>query len=285
MKRLVALSRSPAYSPNQHRTNDAAILEEVVAAMAPLGWVGTTIGERDVVAGRVPAGDLYLNMCQGIAASNRLLDLSLSGPIHNHPASVLNCHRHNLARILRAAELPFPETVFVPTSDPHPNGPIVRMAAEHDLLWVKRSDVHAEVTEDVVRTTLSGLASTIERFAGRGIGSIAIQGHVAGPIVKFYGVAGGSFFHWYVAEAGGQRPVEVDVERLAELANAAAAALGLEIFGGDAAIPRPDLPVLIDINDWPSFAPVRAGAARAIAERVHHLFTRDQLTCSSNSKK
>jgi len=44
------------------------------------------------------------------------------------------------------------------------------------------------------------------------------------------------------------------------------------VFGGDVAFPEPDRPVLIDINDWPSFAPFRDEAARAIADYVTHRF-------------
>jgi glutathione synthase/RimK-type ligase-like ATP-grasp enzyme len=60
----------------------------------------------------------------------------------------------------------------------------------------------------------------------------------------------------------------VDEARLQELAFCAAETVGLEVFGGDVAIPSPDRPVLIDINDWPSFAPFRTEAAGAIADYV-----------------
>jgi hypothetical protein len=40
------------------------------------------------------------------------------------------------------------------------------------------------------------------------------------------------------------------------------------VFGGDVAFPTPTDPVLIDLNDWPSFAPVRAAAAEAIAAYI-----------------
>jgi hypothetical protein len=40
------------------------------------------------------------------------------------------------------------------------------------------------------------------------------------------------------------------------------------VFGGDVAVPDPDAPVLIDINDWPSFAAVRSRAAEAIATYI-----------------
>jgi len=88
---------------------------------------------------------------------------------------------------------------------------------------------------------------------------------VPGPIVKFYAVADGRFFSWYPAD-GGQ--VEIAEQRLRELVFAAARAVGLEIFGGDVAFPTPDDPVLIDLNDWPSFAPVRVDAAAAIAAYI-----------------
>jgi len=92
-------------------------------------------------------------------------------------------------------------------------------------------------------------------------------------VVKFYGVTDGRFFNWYGADAGfdGERP-QVDENRLKALAFEAAAILGLEVFGGDVAFPEPDRPVLIDINDWPSFAPFREPAARAIAAYITHRF-------------
>jgi hypothetical protein len=95
---------------------------------------------------------------------------------------------------------------------------------------------------------------------------VALQEHVPGPVLKFYGVADGRFFRFYDAESGptGPRP-DVDEQRLREMAFTAARCLGLDVFGGDVALPEPDAPVLIDLNDWPSFAPYRDEAARHIA--------------------
>jgi hypothetical protein len=63
------------------------------------------------------------------------------------------------------------------------------------------------------------------------------------------------------------------------VAFAAARRLGLDVFGGDVALPDPDHPVLIDLNDWPSFAPFRDEAARHIAGYVHDttIFPRSAL--------
>src|SRR6266567_3461178 len=186
MKRLVALYRSPTYSPAQHRSNDTAILDDTITALEQRGWQVTRSGEADVAAGRLPAADLYVNMCQGPAASERLLDV-------------------------------------VPAKE-------------------------------------AGVTDAIATFARRGVARVALQAHVGGPIVKFYAIADGRFFSWYAADPG---RVDISEEKLKKLVFAAARAVGLEVFGGDVAFPEPDAPVLIDLNDWPSFAPVRAAAAIA----------------------
>jgi hypothetical protein len=50
-----------------------------------------------------------------------------------------------------------------------------------------------------------------------------------------------------------------------ELAEAAASALELEVYGGDCVHDRDQVLSLIDLNDWPSYAPCRSGASEAIA--------------------
>ena len=85
--------------------------------------------------------------------------------------------------------------------------------------------------------------------------------------MKFYGTADGRFFRFYDADAGPNGPApDVDIERLRAIAFAAASAVGIFIFGGDAVIRSPNDPVLIDLNDWPSFAPFRDAAADHIAD-------------------
>jgi hypothetical protein len=267
MTECVAIYRSPTYSPLQHRSNDTAILDGTVAQLEARGFRVRAVQEREIEHGVLPAVPLYLNMCQGPLASERLMPLELDGAVVlNRPSSVLNCHRHRLVRQLAGSRIPFPRTVVVPSA--------VTVAGEHHLapletsgapLWVKRGDVHAERPEDVVMTTADHLAETVARFTKRGIPWVAVQEHVPGPVVKFYGLADGRFFRWYPAEAGAEATPDLDVDRLRALAFEAASLLGLEVFGGDVTFPEPDRPVLIDLNDWPSFARFRDDAADAIA--------------------
>ena len=271
MKRLVALYRSPSYSPLQHMTNDAAIMDATLTRLAARGWDVERTLERDVEAGHVPAAELFVNMCQGPVASERLAPVEADGAlIVNRPSSVLACHRHRLVRRMAASDLAFPRTLIVHTQNAPQGGELAASFGGRAQVWVKRGDVHAERPEDVVTVPPGDIGRALAAFAARGISWAAVQEHVTGPVIKFYGVADGRFFRYYGAEAGSAAPPPaVDEGRLRELAFAAARMLELEVFGGDVAVPAPDRPVLIDINDWPSFAPFRDGAADAIAGYIH----------------
>ena len=261
--RVLAIYRSATYSPGRHRNNDAAIMDATTARLAENGWAVERLGERDVEAGIIPDADLYLNMCQGSAASMHLLDLEERGAcILNRPSTVLGCHRHRLVRTLDASGLPFPLTVMLPTTD----APMFETELPDGEFWVKRGDVHAQQATDVVRTSRDELASVLAGFGARGVKQVAVQAHVPGPVLKFYGVGDGSLFHAFREDG---RPVDsdtVDLNVLRRLAFAAARAVGLSVFGGDAVVPSPTHPTLVDLNDWPSFAPVRQEAAAAIAQ-------------------
>ena len=275
MRPLVAIYRNPSYSPLQHGVNDTAILDATVARLEARGWRAIKTSEREVERGCLPAAELYLNMCQGSLAAEQLMPLECDGVVVvNRPSSALSCHRYRLVKRLGDSGVPFPHTLIHATSAPlPPAGELKALSPDHQKVWVKRGDVHAERPEDVVATPLERVGEALRAFTLRGIRWVALQEHVPGPVVKFYGVTDGHFFNWYGSEAGfaGPRPA-VDEHRLKALAFQAAAILGLEVFGGDVAFPEPDRPVLIDINDWPSFAPFREDAAQAIAAYITHRF-------------
>jgi hypothetical protein len=271
LRKLVAVYRRSSYSPLQHRNNDTAILAATAGELEQRGWRVTNTSEEDVEQGRLAAGELYLNMCQGSLASAQLMPLEDDGAlVVNRPTSVLNCHRHRLVKRLGESNLAFPRTLIQPSSGAPPSRAQLReLTPEHSKIWIKRGDVHAERKEDVVATTADEVPGLLHAFAERGIAWAALQQHVAGPVVKFYAVTDGRFFRWYGADAGfGKERPAIDEDRLKALAFDAAALLGLEVFGGDVAFPRSDRPVLVDINDWPSFAPFREEAAVAIAEYI-----------------
>jgi hypothetical protein len=278
LRDLVAIYRKSSYSPRQHRNNDTLILTATTAALTRGGgWRVSTATEDDVEQGRLASGQLYLNMCQGSLASEQLTPLEADGArVVNRPTSVLNCHRHRLVKHMVESHLPFPRTLIHASAAPPPRfEQLCELTRTGSKLWIKRGDVHAERQEDVLATTAAEVRTggPLRAFGERGIPWVALQEHIPGPIVKFYAVSNERFFRWYDADAGfGHERPAIDEQRLKALAFDAAALLGLEVFGGDAAFPSPDRPVLIDINDWPSFAPFRDEAAEAIAEYINDGF-------------
>jgi hypothetical protein len=120
--------------------------------------------------------------------------------------------------------------------------------------------------------TATALADALDDFAARGIERAALQAHVEGVVVKFYGVADGRFFRCYTQGA----EIPAALPALWEAASAGAAALGLDVFGGDLVVGSDGRPVIVDVNDWPSFARCRDEAADAIAGYVV-----DRLAASS----
>jgi hypothetical protein len=88
-------------------------------------------------------------------------------------------------------------------------------------------------------------------------------------------VAGGGWFRWFYAGDGPYHPggrgtgrYKLDVAALRRLTAKAVMAAGLDIFGGDVIVAPTGELTLIDLNDWPSFAPCRDAASEAIADHL-----------------
>jgi hypothetical protein len=138
-------------------------------------------------------------------------------------------------------------------------------------LWVKRADVHNTQEGDVILAETEGaVVDALGSLGARGIPRAVLQPHVTGDLIKFYGVgrgadAGRRWFRWFYHKEQTVAGHPFDPHELGRLARRAAAALGLEVYGGDAiATPDGGL-VLLDLNAWPSFALYRDEAAPAIA--------------------
>jgi hypothetical protein len=156
-------------------------------------------------------------------------------------------------------------------------------------VWIKRYDFHATQSCDVIyAASEDGWHEALDRFAKRGIPFIIAQEHVAGDLVKFYGVRSSAevmanWFEWFYHRDKGMLGHSFEVSRLRQAAFAAAAALGLEIFGGDAIIQPDGEPKIVDINAWPSFARYRDRAAQAIADHLTERFQRRPRIVTSRS--
>ena len=268
--RALGIYREPEFSPGKVEP-DAAILDATMAELKREGVGIQTIDAISFASGAPPRADLVLAMCQGPRALKRLAEVEQAGAVAiNSALSIRNCYRDLLAPGLERAGVPTPPGALVPADEPLD----ARKLAGLDLsagVFVKRGDLHALAPEDVQRAAdRAEVEAILADFARRGIRFAYVQQEVVGRVVKFYGVSGGS--HFSVHPEGEEVP-EAAVRALSEAASAAAAALGLEAWGGDAVLSG-DRFAIIDFNDWPSYSRVRGPAARAIARRAMSLLGR-----------
>jgi glutathione synthase/RimK-type ligase-like ATP-grasp enzyme len=256
---FAGISRKTEFSPN-HVLNDSLIIQKVAEELSKLGCSVKMYDESALAEGIIKE-DYLFSMVQGPKGIEILKRISANKTMTiNSPESVYNCYRFNMGKLLIEAGIPFPYSVLINTIDDIS----VELKKFDDKIWIKRGDAHAVHKEDVALIyNNEEAAHTIKDFYNRGIDQAILQENLIGDTVKFYSIVGEDFFHWY--HLCGDYNTKFDVAKLRELAEASAKALGLHVFGGDAIIQQDSSIVIIDINDWPSFAPVRDEAAMKIA--------------------
>jgi hypothetical protein len=192
----------------------------------------------------------------------------------NSALAIRNCYRDLLGAGLMRAGVPIPEGALLRTSSPLDLKPL-RVLDATAPIYVKRGNLHALGPDDVRQVQgLGQLEATLTHFARRGVEIVYAQQAIAGALVKFYGVSD----EYFCATREDGQPLEEGVElRLERAARLAAAALGLEVWGGDAIVNGPSC-TIIDFNDWPSFERVRAPASAAIARRCLRLMRQHPIS-------
>ncbi len=276
---FLGIYREPEFSPGRHLSNDAKILRLVGQALERKGIPLKLVSLEDARSLWKEA-DLVFSMCQGPQAVAELTGWKKKGAlILNDPEASRRTYRDSLCSTLREKELGFPHSEFIRT-DAHPRElEQYRSWFDAGNAWLKRADVHATQSSDVVRLERwPDLNSGLLRFKTRGLAQAVLQKHCEGDEVKFYGVKGGRLF-WphYPKDSEGYPFDEKELQKIAEHA---AGVLGLSIYGGDAIISPEGKITLIDLNDWPSFAPCRGAAASAIAK-----FLKDAYRATQNSRE
>ena len=260
----VGIFREQDHSP-ERESDDEAILTAVAQALSGRhGFDVRTIRPGEVRRlSRVPEVVFY--MCEETPVLDRLEALQQRGALLiNGLEGVRATFREAmLARLAGAAF--FPETRLTATGAPL-NG--LRR------VWVKRGDYHAIEKRDVqFADTPEDLHRVMADFQQRGIGRVLVQQHVAGDLIKFYGVRSpgngiSRWFHWFYHKDQQLKGHVFDESRLQALCEQAADRLTLEIFGGDAIVTAQGRIFVIDVNAWPSFALFRQTAAGHIADHI-----------------
>jgi hypothetical protein len=262
MIEIAGIRRKVEYSPH-HVSNDSLIMQETAEELSKLGAKVTIYNEEDLFDVEIKE-DYIFSMVQSPEGSNQLLEIAKSKKfVLNTPESVINCYRYNMNRIMQENEIPFPKSSIVDTGSKD----FVFLGNFKHKVWIKRSDAHAVQKEDVVYLDkLEKVKYFFNEFRNRGLQDCVIQNHIEGNTVKFYSVYGSDLFYFYTTDL--KYCVDFNEEKLKNIANKAAKALGLEVFGGDAIITEDSEIIIVDMNDWPSFAPIREKASKEIAKLI-----------------
>ncbi|MFP4368727.1 MAG: hypothetical protein ACLFR2_04025 [Candidatus Kapaibacterium sp.] len=272
--KFAAIKRDTKFSPNHVETDDR-IIQSTAAALREKGAEVNIYEECDLNNGGIKE-EFIFNMTRSKAALSYLSSKISSGAfVINSPEAILNCYRENMTRMLPDSGIPFPKNKIIKTGE-HQNGSLNGFT--NGRIWVKRGDVHALHREDVAAVFgPDERDQLLMEFNKRGIEKAVLQQHLEGDVVKFYAVRGTDFFHWYYFDR--KEGIHFSEKKLHEIAIASAEVLGVDIYGGDAVI-SPDGSIrVIDLNDWPSFAPVRKHAASVIADFI---FTKAQSFLKQN---
>jgi hypothetical protein len=264
----LGIYREKRFSPGAHAAGDAEILELTQAALERAGYKTTLITPESLPT-VPPSTPVVFSMCQSLEALAVLQEWEKQGVlVLNTPAAVRACYRLALVTALSQTTLPFPRSVIIPLDETASPGTRCPALPETTTgWWVKRGDVHAMQSDDVlfVRHT-ADLPAQLARLRQRGIGHAVVQEHIAGQEWKFYAVRGHGVLHAFASHEA--HCPSIDYARLNTLAQKASEVLGLDIYGGDCLMTSDGTLYLIDINDWPSFRGCRPIAASHIAQHI-----------------
>lgn len=258
--------RERTHSPGRE-SDDTEILRLTGKHLEARGYQILLRGADELGGPDEAAPDFVFLMCETVEALRRLSAWEARGVPHINPiGAVRDTYRDRMIARFDAAGVPFVPSRLVATSAPAPTTALP--------VWVKRADVHNTQDGDVVYAgTAPALAAALGALTGRGIAQAVLQPHIEGDLVKFYGIGASTeaeraWFRWFHHADQRLAGHPVDTEALARLAGRAAAALGLEVYGGDAIVGPGGTLTLLDLNAWPSFARLRDEASEVIAAHI-----------------
>lgn len=279
---ILGISRAPQFSPNSEG-RDAAIFVALTSRLERKGYAVDIISEDLVTEVDLADYDLVFSMARGRNVLSILSQAEQLGlPVINAATRLLHLSRGSLIQLLQQHDLPLPHIQLCELTSSQIITPRIAYP-----FWVKRVDACAQQKGDV--SFVNGEAeyqTVIKRFREGNITSYVIEQHIEGDLVKFYGVEGTAFFHvsyptesangfskFGLEQANGQPShFNFNESALKQTADKAAQLTGMTVYGGDAIITSTGQFRIIDFNDWPSFSPCRREAAKAIAERIGHIF-------------
>lgn len=269
--RIAAVLRAGIFSPN-HIANDAAILHATAEELRRRGCQVRMLSESEFLSADIDE-DVVLAMCRGEEALAKLQMLEDKGlTVVNSGYGIENCVRMIMMRLLEDAGVPIPGSYVVDT-DVEVRRRLLK--AGFGVCWVKKGDAPVLHLEDICRCRHPEEAQEIlHEFFFRGIRKAVVSKDVPGEKIRFYGIASSGWFHCFMPyrstgsseESDCMQPSEI--QKIKDTCMKTAQALRIDIFGGDMTLTPEGECLIVNFDDWPSFAPIRKEAARAIAKSV-----------------
>jgi hypothetical protein len=276
-KKLTGIRRSSVFSPN-HIGNDSAIFTGTADYLCEKGYEVTIYTEQHFLS-VTENPECIFTMLRDRKAIRRLRQWEDEGCRSvNSACGIENCERERMTGLLIENGIPYPDSLIVNTGDD-----VIAMLEErkYTSCWLKRGDFHAIHREDVSYARHPAeVQEMLAEYALRDIERVVINKHLEGDLIKFYGVAGSSFFYrFYPFENshskfgfekinGKAHGIPFREDELREICRKAAGVLNLTVYGGDCIVSPDGAIHIIDFNDWPSFAPCRREAIPAIGDVI-----------------
>ena len=273
---IIGIRRARVFSPNSVE-RDALIAQAVAHELeARAQCTVQLVCEEELCHMPPPVGCAgVFSMARGAGALQWLRGVQAQGvPVVNAPDAVAAATRRRIDSLSRVLGVPRPHCVA--------GGP--ETAAEDWCTgfpcWLKRDDGCAQQQADVVYCADgAALREALHHLRSQGVEHWVAEQHVAGDVLKFYGVLHTPFFYvaggalayskfGHEAINGAYQGYAYSASALERHARALAEALGIEVFGGDAVITPGGEALIIDFNDWPSFSSCRSQAAASIVSRI-----------------
>lgn len=275
--RIAGVMRAGAFSPN-HIGNDAAIFNLTAEALRKRGAIVNVYSEEEFRTADIEE-PVVMDMCRETESIAKLKELQDAGKIViNSGYGIENCTRERMTRLLVGNGVPYPESLIVDTNENIKNA---MTKGGYDRVWIKRGDSHSKHKEDVSYCRhIEEAQEVLHEYYYRGIKRAVINRHLPGDLIKFYGIVGSDYFyHFYPMDFGHSKygyelingeatQIPFDEEYLRKICNRAAEVLGVMIYGGDCIVDPDGSIRIIDLNDWPSFAPCRKEASKEIAKAI-----------------
>ncbi|MCF0207831.1 MAG: hypothetical protein HUK07_00150 [Bacteroidaceae bacterium] len=170
---------------------------------------------------------------------------SLGARVLNEPQAILHCQRAYIEEVMVANGLSTPTTLVEKCPELSGKG-----------WWIKSNETTDSTPSHI--QFCETLSTDFSESDAAKSGKLLVQPHIEGQNIKFYGVRNTDFFH--VRESISTAVLQ----QLCTAADTLAAALSLDIYGGDAILTAANHLTIIDFNDFPSFSSCRKEAAEAI---------------------